>query len=99
MNDPVPAGARTELTRLVGRWHQLPADQALVYSPMVRDLIQRYADATAGAQGLRPQQVPDLGPAVLMDQLTVVVYDMCQWGTSSPHQVTADLTALRRQVR
>lgn len=76
MTDPVPGPARAELKRLVARWHQLPVDQALHHVPGVRELAQQYADEAARARGLPPQALPDLGPSVVMDQLTVTVYDV-----------------------
>ena len=66
----VPREVATELERLVRRWHQLPLDQALVHAPHVRQLLTRYAAFTHPGT-----PVPDLGPAVLMDQLTVVIFD------------------------
>ena len=47
-------------------------DHALSGMPAVRGLL---ADLTDDA-------VPDLGPAVVMDQLTVLLYDACQAGRS-----------------
>ena len=52
---------------MVQRWQQLPLDHALSCVPRVRRLLEELG---GGA-------VPDLGPAVLMDQLTVLVYDAC----------------------
>ena len=78
MTDPVPPTARIELGRLAGRWHQLPLGQALPHVGAVRELAQRYADRSAQQAGRLPQPLPDLGPAVAMDQLTVTVYDLCQ---------------------
>ncbi len=78
MTDPVPPAARTELRRLAGRWHQLPIGQALPSASTVRELAQRYADQVADAIGLPCGPLPDLGPAVVIDQLTVTVYDACR---------------------
>ncbi len=69
---PVPQGVSDELRRVVRRWQQLPLDHALSCMPAVRGLL---ADLTDDA-------VPDLGPAVVMDQLTVLLYDACQAGRS-----------------
>ena len=77
---------------MVRRWHQLPLDHALSCAPTVRRLV----DDLAGASG----PVPDLGPAVLMDQLTVLVYDTCtaDW-TPATHADLADrLGDLRRDL-
>jgi hypothetical protein len=53
---------------VVQRWQQLPLDHALSRVPRVRLLLEDLAGCA----------VPDLGPAVLMDQLTVLVYDACE---------------------
>lgn len=76
MTDPVSPAARIELRRLAGRWHQLPLVQASPHVQIVRELAQRYADRAAGESGLPPRPLPDLGPAVVIDQLTVTVYDL-----------------------
>lgn len=78
MTDPVPKPARIELGRLAGRWHQLPLGQALSQVGAVRELAQRYADRSAQEAGRPPQPLPDLGPAVAVDQLAVTVYDLCR---------------------
>ena len=65
---PVPQGVSDELRRVVQRWQQLPLDHALSCMPAVRGVLADLAD----------DSVPDLGPAVVMDQLTVLVYDACQ---------------------
>lgn len=70
--DPVPPEVRTELTRVVQRWRQLPLDHALSGMPRTRDLLARLDPGGSGP--------PDLGPSVVMDQLTVLVYDACCHG-------------------
>lgn len=65
--DVVPEDVRTELVRAVRRWQQLPLDRALASAPGVRALMEQLAG----------QPLPDLGPAVIPDQLAVVVYDAC----------------------
>ena len=60
---------------MVRRWQQLPLDHALLAYPELRDLVQLLADDTAGVTGKARIQVPDLGPAVVMDQLRVMVHD------------------------
>ncbi|MGB2935251.1 MAG: hypothetical protein WBB91_08240 [Nostocoides sp.] len=82
-----------ELTRLVRRWQQLPLDQALAFSAPVRALSQRYAALVHPGLPL-----PDLGPAALPDQLTVVVYDALAAAACSPARVAADLRALLRDL-
>ena len=67
-----------ELQRLVERWQQLPLDQALSRMPVVRPVIQELADAVADVESRPHVDVPDLGPGVVMDQLTVTAYDASQ---------------------
>jgi hypothetical protein len=71
----VPQEVSQELRRVVRRWQQLPLDHAQSCMPPVRRLLDDLAGAPEG-------RVPDLGPAVAMDQLTVLVYDECQAGRS-----------------
>ena len=98
---PVPQDASTELQRVVERWRQLPLDHALWYSGRVRALVQSLADTVAEAKGMAASAVPDCGPATLMDQLTVMVYDastaavMSAAGTST---LADDLASLRREL-
>ena len=69
--DVVPVEARTELDRIRRRWTELPLAQAEGRMPLLRrllaDLAPRSAEATT--------PVPDLGPGVVVDQLTVLVWD------------------------
>ena len=67
--------AEPELRRLVERWQQRPLDQALSRMPVVRPVVQGLADAVADAEGRPHVVVPDLGPGVVMDQLTVMIHD------------------------
>ena len=82
----MPQEVSLELRRVVQRWQQLPLDQAQSRMPAVRELV----DALAG------RAVPDLGPEVLMDQLTVVVYDASKAGPQD--DLGARLAALRRAL-
>lgn len=56
-----------ELDRAVRRWRQLPLDQAVEALPGVHAFLAQIAG----------EDLPDLGPAVVMDQLRVVVFDAC----------------------
>jgi hypothetical protein len=56
---------------------------------VVRDLLARLTP-----HGLA--EVPDLGPAVVMDQLTVLVYDACRDGAATG--LEDELAALRRAL-
>jgi hypothetical protein len=87
----------TELQRVVRRWQQLPLDHALSAAPVVRQLVQAVADRVAVAEGEPCRPVPDLGPAVLMDQLRVMVFDHGVAGLD-PEPLAAELTALRRAI-
>lgn len=91
-DDPVPLAARRELERLARRWQQLPLDRALQCVPAVRDLAQHFADR-AGAPG---GPLPDLGPAVVIDQLVVTAYDLAAAGGGG--DVAQQLAALRRHI-
>lgn len=84
-----------ELQRVVRRWQQLPLDRALSCVPQVRQLLDDLAATTSPAPGFGP--VPDLGPAVVMDQLTVLVYDACAAGGDG-HHLTSRLADLRRAL-
>jgi len=93
---PVPEQVSIELQRVVERWHQLPLDRALRYAGPVRELVQRLADEVAEAGGRDPWPVPDLGPAAVMDQLTVMVYDAVESGFGAT--LADDLADLRRSL-
>ena len=92
---------------MVERWRQLPLDHALSYSGRVRLLVQSLANRAAQLNGIPSAVVPDLGPATLMDQLTVTVYDASNAAaaTSLPATSTvatstlvSDLARLRRDL-
>ena len=78
----LPEAVRIELERLDGRWRQLPLDQALRAVPIVRVLLQALADEARAASGMPPAPVPDLGPAVVVDQVRVLTFDAVQAGLS-----------------
>lgn len=104
----VPTQVGTELERVVRRWQQLPLDRALECSFAVRALVQQLADLadTAGRGGsggrsgdrMPSALVPDLGPATLMDQLTVMVHDACAADAMSETELAEALSRLRRQL-
>ena len=87
--------ADLELRRLVERWQQLPLDQALARMPVVRPVVQSLADAVADAEQRARVVVPDLGPGVVMDQLTVVTYDARR---VEGIDIAGELTRLRQQL-
>jgi hypothetical protein len=98
---PVPQEVSTELRRVVERWHQLPLDHALSYAGRVRALVQTLADGVARATGVPASEVPGCGPATLMDQLTVMVYDASATALTSSalaSTLAQDLASLRREL-
>ena len=87
---------------MVERWRQLPLDRALSYAADVRALVQSLADGVAESTGLPRVAVPDCGPATLMDQLTVMVYDATTAAAPqdlAPSNLAQDLATLRRTLR
>ena len=85
---PVPAESSVELERIRRRFTELSLADAQEGMRRARPLL-----AVLGARlGLPP--VPDLGPAVVPDQLTVLVFDAYLAGLGSG--VRSRLTALRR---
>ena len=104
----VPTQVGTELERVVRRWQHLPLDRALERSGAVRRLVQQLADladlAARGGSGGRSGDrmpsalVPDLGPATLMDQLTVMVQDVCAADAMPTTELAKALTRLRREL-
>lgn len=63
----IPPEIESELGRADRRWRQLPLDRAARALPGVHALLAEIAG----------EELPDLGPAVVMDQLRVVVFDAC----------------------
>ena len=90
---PVPQEVSTELERVVRRWRQLPLDHALSFAGQVRALVQTLADQAAAATGAPPAEVPDHGPATLMDQLAVMVYDASAADAAARDATARDATA------
>jgi hypothetical protein len=87
----VPQEVSAELQRVVRRWQQLPLDRALSCMPTVRLLLDHLAAPSA--------EVPDLGPAVLMDQLAVLVYDACAPDGDPSGDLARRLADGRRELR
>ena len=98
MRSPVPQEVLEELSRVVGRWRQLPLDHALSGMPAVRLLVQQLADVAAQQHDREPTPVPELGPGAAMDQRTVMVYDAFATGPADPSDVAARLATLRRSI-
>ena len=69
--DVVPDDARVELDRIRRRWSELPLERAEAGMPVLRDVLAHLATRSADP----PPAVPDLGPAVAVDQLSVLVWD------------------------
>lgn len=77
---PVPRPVREELERLGDRWRALPVAQAGLHAARLHALAQALADQVAARAGSRRAVVPDLGPAVALDQVAVLVYDAASAG-------------------
>ncbi|MFC6714981.1 hypothetical protein [Branchiibius cervicis] len=93
----MPDAVSAELARIVRRWHELPQDRAAGLAPAVHHVTQALADETARACGRQRLGVPDLGPALVVDQLRVITYDALQAGLDRT-SVADRLTALRRMI-
>lgn len=84
---------------MVERWQQLPLDHALSRMPLVRDLVQRLADRSAGLRGRPVVPVPDLGPAIVIEQLRVMVHDVCAaHPEADPSVLATELGGIRRAL-
>ena len=108
--DVVAPEARVELDRIRRRWADLPLAQAEAGMPLLRRLLADLAPRSSrlianhppGEVDPRPEEVggspevdvPDLGPAVAVDQLTVLVWDAYASGRGDG--IPQLLTALRR---
>ena len=92
----VPDPARIELERLDERWRQLPLDRALRAVPAVRALLQAIADEVAATRAMPLVPVPDLGPAVVVDQVRVLTFDAVQAGLAEG--LAERLADLRRSL-
>lgn len=88
--DLLPPDARTELERIRRRWSELRAREAAAAVPELRAVVEAIAARSDDAA------VPDLGPAVLPDQLAVVVWDACAAGRADG--IHDALTGLRRAL-
>ncbi|NYJ73709.1 hypothetical protein [Allobranchiibius huperziae] len=76
LQDPRPDDVRRALQRVTLRWRQLPVDRADALSATVRTFAARCAE-------LDPADIPELGPATAVDQLSVAVFDACASGRSA----------------
>ncbi len=84
--------ARVELDRIRRRWAELPLDRAESRMPWLRRLLEDLAPRSAP----RSAAVPDLGPAVVVDQLTVLVWDA--YAAARGDGIPELLTAARREL-
>ena len=92
-HDVVPPEARVELDRIRRRWSELPVERADAGMPLLRRLLADLGERSAPSA---TDQVPDLGPAVAVDQLAVLVWDAYAAGRG--HGIPERLTALRRDL-
>lgn len=81
----IPEDVAAELDRAARRWQQLPVGRAEAALPEVHALMAALAGET----------LPDLGPAVVMDQLRVVVFDACAGDEGGPADLAERLASLR----
>lgn len=88
---------RTELERVARRWQQLPLGHALAAVPGLLALVRQLADEVAAATGMPSAPVPDLGPAVVVDQLRVMAYDHTAAGLDA-HRLMDVLRQARRSL-
>lgn len=84
---------------MVERWQQLPLDHALSRLALVHDLVQRLADEVADVEGRPHEPVPDLGPAVVIDQLRVMAHDRAAAAGDDPVPAAALADRLARLRR
>jgi len=109
--DVVAPEARVELDRIRRRWAELPLDRAESRMPVLRrllaDLAPRsfplIADHPPRTAAERPAEVgdpqsvvPDLGPSVVVDQLSVLVWDA--YATGRGDGIPGLLTGARREL-
>ncbi len=101
-----------ELDRIRRRWAELPLEQAEARMPVLRHLLADLAPRSSRPIADHPRAgvdsgpaevpfphdvaVPDLGPAVVVDQLTVLVWDAYANGRGDG--IPALLTAARREL-
>ena len=90
--DVVAPEARVELDRIRRRWAELPVDRAEARMPVLRRLLADLAPRSAPV----PTPVPDLGPAVVVDQVTVLVWDAYAAGRGDG--IPQLLTEARREL-
>ena len=91
-----PMTSEVEVRRIVRRWQELEPAADSAAADRVRAFAQQLADATHRSHGDEPVPLPDLGPAVLIDQLRVTVHDAQQIGDEV--DLAAGLTELRRTI-
>ena len=95
--DVVPPEARVELDRVRRRWGELTLERAEAGMPELRRLLDHLTDRWADDPERTPlPPVHDLGPAVAVEQLTVVVWDA--YATGRGDGIPQLLTDLRRAL-
>jgi hypothetical protein len=87
---PVPAESSVELDRIRRRFGELSVADAQEAMRLARPLLDRLGI------GLGHAPVPDLGPAVVPDQLTVLVHDAYRLGHGDG--LAERLSELRRSL-
>jgi hypothetical protein len=110
--DVVAPEARVELDRIRRRWGELPLGRAEARMPLLRLLLadlaartprplakhppQEALSGSVGVGGSQEVEVPDLGPAVVVDQLTVLVWDA--YANDRGDGIPVLLTRARREL-
>jgi hypothetical protein len=95
--DPVPDEVRRDLRRIADRWITLPVGDAVGAAASLRRTAAGLVEATAVAAGADPADLPDLGPAVVVDQFVVAVYDACAAGVDRA-EVSSVVAEARRSL-
>ena len=87
---PVPAESLQELTRIRRRFTELSVPDAQIGMRLIRPLLDLLTDR------LGQPAVPDLGPAPVPDQLTVLVFDAYRDGAGQG--LNEELVTVRRAL-
>ena len=90
--DVVPPEARVELERIRRRWAELTLERAQSRMPLLRRVLADLGPRSAATSS----DVPDLGPAVVADQLAVLVWDAYAQGRGDG--IPALLASTRRAL-
>jgi hypothetical protein len=112
LSDVLAPEARIELDRIRRRWAELPIDRAEARMPLLRRLLTDLASLSPRLLAKNPLaeahsgpvevgashevEVPDLGPAAVVDQLAVLVWDA--YANGHGDGIPQLLTGIRREL-